>query len=234
MSVNATVTDGKITNLTSSSSTSSSKKSSSTSTGTLDKEAFLQLLVAQMKYQDPLEPTSNTEYVSQLAQFSSLEEMQNVSSSVDLQRGTSLVGKLVTVSSTDSTTGVETQVTGKVDFVTQSGSTTYVSINDTNYKLSNVSKVWDTDYADAYSLAYTWTQAYSELPAVNDITSANASNYTKAVQSLEDTYKGMTTYQKSFLSSTLTTGLESYIAKMKECGVTIDTSTSTSTSTTTT
>ena len=41
--------------------------------GDLDKEAFLQLLVTQMKYQDPLEPTDNTEYVSQLATFSELE-----------------------------------------------------------------------------------------------------------------------------------------------------------------
>ncbi len=46
----------------------------------LDKDAFLQLLVAQMKYQDPLQPTSNTEYISQLATFSELEEMQNLTS----------------------------------------------------------------------------------------------------------------------------------------------------------
>lgn len=221
MSVSATITDGKVTNLSSSSSTSST---SSTSSGTtMDKDAFLQLLVAQMKYQDPLEPTSNTEYVSQLAQFSSLEEMQNMSASVDLQRATSLVGQLVTVSSTDSTTGVETQVTGKVDYVTQSGSTIYLSINDSKYKLDTVSKVWDTDYADAYSLAYTWSEAYSELPDVDDITTANASNYTKAIQNLEDTYNDMTTYQKTFLSSSLVTGLASYVSKMSECGITIDT-----------
>ena len=40
--------------------------------GEMDKDAFLQLLVAQMKYQDPLEPTSNTEYVSKYATFSEL------------------------------------------------------------------------------------------------------------------------------------------------------------------
>ena len=49
------------------------------STGdSLDKQAFLQLLVAQMQYQDPLEPMDNTEYISQLAQFSALEAISAV------------------------------------------------------------------------------------------------------------------------------------------------------------
>ena len=45
----------------------------------LGKDAFLQLLVTQMKYQDPLDPQDNSEYLSQLAQFSALEQMTNVS-----------------------------------------------------------------------------------------------------------------------------------------------------------
>ena len=48
----------------------------------LDKDAFLQLLVTQMQYQDPLDPQDNSEYVAQLAQFSSLEQMTNVYKSV--------------------------------------------------------------------------------------------------------------------------------------------------------
>ena len=48
----------------------------------LDKDAFLQLLVTQMQYQDPLDPQDNSEYVAQLAQFSSLEQMTNVYNSV--------------------------------------------------------------------------------------------------------------------------------------------------------
>lgn len=232
MSSSATVVDGKVTNLTSgtTSTASSTSSTSSSDSTTLDKQAFLQLLVAQMKYQDPLEPTSNTEYVSQLAQFSSLEEMQNMSNSVDLQRATSLVGSLVTVSSTDSTTGETSEVTGKVDYVTQSGSKTYLSINDSKYELSTLEKVWDTDYADAYSLAYTWSQAYSELPDVDSLTADNASKYTTAIQNLEDTYNKMTTYQKTFISSTMTSGLSDYVAKMAKLGITINTDSSTSTS----
>lgn len=53
------------------------------SSSTMGKDAFLQLLVTQMKNQNPLDPQDNTQFVSQLAQFSSLESMQNLTASVD-------------------------------------------------------------------------------------------------------------------------------------------------------
>ena len=56
----------------------SSTSSSSASNSALGKDAFLELLVTQMKYQDPLDPQDNSEYLSQLAQFSALEQMTNV------------------------------------------------------------------------------------------------------------------------------------------------------------
>ena len=79
MSAIASVVDGVITNQTTATEKEQEAKKAG---GSLDKDAFLQLLVAQMKYQDPLEPTSNTEYISQLATFSSLEEMQNLNSTM--------------------------------------------------------------------------------------------------------------------------------------------------------
>ena len=60
----------------------------------LGKEAFLQLLVTQMRYQDPLDPQDNSEYVAELAQFSSLEQMTNMSSS--LEKTNELVGNIDT------------------------------------------------------------------------------------------------------------------------------------------
>ena len=49
----------------------------------LGKEVFLQLLVAQMKYQDPLDPQDNSEYVAELANFSALEQMTNVATNLE-------------------------------------------------------------------------------------------------------------------------------------------------------
>lgn len=49
----------------------------------LGKEAFLSLLTAQLKHQDPLNPMDNTEFVAQLSQFSSLEQLYNLNDTMD-------------------------------------------------------------------------------------------------------------------------------------------------------
>lgn len=64
----------------------------------LDKDAFMQLLIAQMKNQSPLDPTSNDEFIAQLAQFSSLEQMQVVNENLVglavLQQSNALMAQL--------------------------------------------------------------------------------------------------------------------------------------------
>lgn len=57
--------------------------SSVSSNSALGKDAFLQLLVTQMQYQDPLDPQDNSEYLAQLAQFSALEQMTNVAEALE-------------------------------------------------------------------------------------------------------------------------------------------------------
>ena len=49
----------------------------------ISKDTFLQLMVKQMQFQDPLDPMDNSEYLSQLAQFSALEQMTNVASGLE-------------------------------------------------------------------------------------------------------------------------------------------------------
>lgn len=74
----------------------------------LGKDAFLELMVAQMSNQNPLEPMDSTQFLSQLAQFSALEQMQNVATGMNLLALTqtaatnsqmvNLIGKRVIVS----------------------------------------------------------------------------------------------------------------------------------------
>lgn len=78
------------------------------SLGQMDSDAFLKLLVAQMRYQNPMEPADGTQMLQQTAQFTQVETLQSM---VELQQqlmgfsqislATSLVGKEVTASTAD-------------------------------------------------------------------------------------------------------------------------------------
>lgn len=57
-------------------------KASETKTNDLDKNAFLKLLITQLENQDPLDPQDNSEFVAEMAQFSSLEQMTNMNDSL--------------------------------------------------------------------------------------------------------------------------------------------------------
>ncbi len=97
------------TSVTSSATPTSSATAATTAPNQLGKDDFLKLLTAQLANQDPLQPVDNQAFIAQLAQFSSLEQLQNVSTKLDnLLTATStstqvtaasLVGKTVTYAS---------------------------------------------------------------------------------------------------------------------------------------
>jgi flagellar basal-body rod modification protein FlgD len=177
----------------------------------MDKDAFLQLLVAQMKYQDPLEPTSNTEYISQYATFSQVEQMQNMAATMELSRASSMVGKLVDVETTDST-GNTKQIQGTVEYVTYENNKAYVSIDGTLYSADDVTAIIDETYQDAYDLANTFAAAMEELPSYDMLTLSDQ----EAVNILQQGYNSMTSYQQSFISSSDLEKLQSYVARIAQ------------------
>ena len=72
--------------------TPTNNKTEKIGTDSLGKDAFMTLLVTQMQNQDPLNPSTDTEFIGQLAQFSSLEQMENLNSTLANQNAFSLVG----------------------------------------------------------------------------------------------------------------------------------------------
>lgn len=206
----AEVKDGKIVESTSASSLAK-KNSKKTSSSTVDKDQFLQLLVAQMKYQDPLEPTSNTEYISQYATFSELEQMQNMSATLELSRASSLVGQTVLMKVTDSS-GNTTSVQGNVDYIVYENNKAYLSINGDLYSLDDLDTVADEKYLTAYKLAANFINAYGKLPALGNLTVDDK----KSVESLKEMYDNMTDYQKNFIKDDYVSGLKDYVNKMKD------------------
>lgn len=135
------VKDGKVQNTSSTESTKSTKPG-----GELGKDAFMQLLVTQMQYQDPLNPSDNTQYISQLATFSQLEQMQNISQTTTNSQAFSLVGKQVIVKADSTSNSASNYITGKVDYVYISGSKTKLSIDGKLYSFDQL----DTVLADGY------------------------------------------------------------------------------------
>jgi flagellar basal-body rod modification protein FlgD len=132
--------------------TASSTNTPSASTkNELGKDAFLELLVTQMKYQDPMNPNTDTEYIAQLATFSQLEQLQNLGKTTNNTQAFSLVDKTVMLKA-ETATGNTTYITGKVDFVSMSGKNTQLSVDGKLYNFDQLDTVLSDDYVTAQGL----------------------------------------------------------------------------------
>ncbi len=120
-------------------STGSGSSGSATGTGSLGKNQFMKLMLAQLKNQSPLNPQDSTKFLSQLAQFSSLEQMQNLSKNVSdfasqyrstqALQASAMVGRSVVVPSSQANLGVNGKAAGFVN-LSQSTADLTVSIQD--------------------------------------------------------------------------------------------------------
>lgn len=105
-------------------------------------DTFLSLLVAEMTNQDPMEPTSNTEFVTQMAQFTSLQYSKDSATYSMSNYASSLVGKTVTASKMDGSKQVTK--TGVVESVMKSGKTYMLKIDGVSFDISNVTSIGTT------------------------------------------------------------------------------------------
>jgi flagellar basal-body rod modification protein FlgD len=106
------------------------------SNDTLSVETFYKLLISEMKNQNPLEPMSNTEFVSQLASFSALQNQSQSLYYANASYASSLVGKTVTVArSSGSKLLVDTGVVESLQLV---DGEFMVSVNGKQYTLANI------------------------------------------------------------------------------------------------
>ncbi|MHB1419358.1 MAG: flagellar hook capping FlgD N-terminal domain-containing protein [Bacillota bacterium] len=106
----------------------------SQSTSMMGKDDFLKLLVAQLKNQDPLSPMEDKEFIAQMAQFSSLEQMQNLSQGMDLTQALGMVGRTVEAAPS----GSESVVTGIVQAVRISEGRPLLMVGDQQFELSDI------------------------------------------------------------------------------------------------
>lgn len=190
------------------------EKEKANSNSTLGKEAFLQLLVAQMQYQDPLEPMDNTEYVSQLATFSQLESLQNMEGTISNGQATDLVGKTVMVKVTDAN-GDTSLKPGVVDYVIFEGGEAYLVINEEKYPYSDLDTVLSDDYLkrmENYELASAVVSYIDDLP---DAADATLDVYNK-VTVAKGAYDSLTDEQKALISEDHKKKLDELVALMEK------------------
>lgn len=107
----------------------------------LDKDAFLNLLVTQLRNQNPLEPMDNTEFISQMAQFSALEQAQNTNKTIKTDSAYNLIGKLVKATVTDAETNETKQIVGEVTMARTVDDKLLVKVGDTEVPYEDVSEV---------------------------------------------------------------------------------------------
>lgn len=108
----------------------------------LGKDEFLTLLIAQLSHQDPTNPMDNTEFVAQMAQFSSLEQMHNMSNG--FEKIASVMHNNDAISTIGKTVEIEMgsdKITGVVDKVVR-GENPQVFVNGNYYSMEHINAVY--------------------------------------------------------------------------------------------
>lgn len=110
----------------------------------LGQEEFLNILMTQLEYQDPLAPMEDTEFIAQLAEFSALEQMQNMSGTMSNIETFSMLGKTITFETIDEATGTQNYEQGEVESVIRRDNNFYLVVNGEEIDMDSVIVVTET------------------------------------------------------------------------------------------
>ena len=126
-----------------------SKSSNTRNTGELGKNDFLKLLITQVQHQDPLDPQSDTDFIAQMAQFSTLEQMQNLNNAFSMTKGFGMIGKYVIAQTSDEETGRSSFVSGIVESIRTKGGIVYAIVDGQEIEIDKITEVADTALGSA-------------------------------------------------------------------------------------
>lgn len=134
----------------------------------INSDTFMKLLVAEMSHQDPLEPTSNTEFIAQLASFSQMGYMQNMSQFSMASYASGLVGKIASATRVEGKNVISK--TGIVESVvkTADNKSYTVTIDGEKFDLSKITSVKDAPKSDSDDKTDTEAPAVDMSNALGD------------------------------------------------------------------
>lgn len=161
---------------------------------TLGQDAFLTLMVEQMKNQDFMSPTDNSEYIAQMAQFSMVQEMQQMNYNTNASYATSLIGKTVTTSTVDTSSVSVLDSTGVVTGVKMNGTSFEIIVNGQSYDLKDITEVSlqdptsnQAEYTDYDALLNDYIEALNNSLVDSDTGDATESEDAAGEETQEDT-----------------------------------------------
>ena len=109
----------------------------------LGKDEFLMLLVSQLRNQDPLAPSDNTAMIAQLAQFSALEAMNNLSASFVQTQAYNMIGKGIIGLLKDKDSGIVQEIVGRADSAGVMDGKSYVMVGESLIWTEDILQVFD-------------------------------------------------------------------------------------------
>ena len=192
-SLMANFVDGKLNTETASSASLKYANEEKNKSG-VDSEAFLTLLVAEMQNQDPLEPTSNTEWISQYATFTQVSEIQSIGDAMNGVQAQGLVGKNVIMRVTEST-GETNYIDGMVERVSYEDGKAFRYIGGSPYSIDDLDTVVSEQYMAAQEKIDEIRGLIRQLPSLNDLSIDDQDT----VVQLGKILSGMSDYEKSFI-----------------------------------